>query len=101
MKRKGQDKKTTRQTRLFMGHGNSKADAERFRAGYPGQEEMEDDAENLNERFQRNEIPSVPDGDLIENIHKEWRGDYERLEVHHGYIQWLFPIREPGMNSQS
>ena len=24
--------------------------------------------------------------------------DYGLLEAHHGYIQWLFPIREPGMN---
>lgn len=27
-----------------------------------------------------------------------WFGDFELLERHHGYIQWLFPIRENGMN---
>ena len=37
-------------------------------------------------------------GDYIDEIHKEWKGDYDRLEWHHGYIQWLFPIRESGMN---
>jgi hypothetical protein len=30
-----------------------------------------------------------------------WHGHYEKLEIHHGYIQWLFPIREPGMNVES
>ena len=28
----------------------------------------------------------------------EWKGNYEWLERHHGYIQWLFPIRERGLN---
>lgn len=56
---------------------------------------------NDNVRFYRNEIVSTPDGDVIDNIHKHWRGDYGRLEQHHGYIQWLFPIHEPGMNSAS
>ena len=53
-----------------MGHANSKDDAARFRAGYPGQEEDEDEDDDLNEKFQKNKISSVPDGDLIENIHK-------------------------------
>ena len=37
-------------------------------------------------------------GDLIEDIHANWKGNYTHLEVHHGYIQWLFPIREHGLN---
>ena len=37
-------------------------------------------------------------GDYIDNIHEKWKGDYRRLEMHHGYIQWLFPIRESGLN---
>lgn len=56
---------------------------------------------DLNLKFYKNEIKSRPDGDGIENILKEWWGDYRRLELHHGYIQWLFPIREQGLNSQS
>ncbi|XP_021420152.2 opioid growth factor receptor-like [Oncorhynchus mykiss] len=35
---------------------------------------------------------------LIESFHKEWRTDYKRLERVHSYIQWLFPLREPGVN---
>jgi len=38
---------------------------------------------------------------LIDKIHSDWRGKNDLLEAHHGYIQWLFPIREPGLNSQA
>eukprot|EP01096_Ripella_sp_DP13-Kostka_P011294 TRINITY_DN4530_c0_g1_i1.p1 TRINITY_DN4530_c0_g1~~TRINITY_DN4530_c0_g1_i1.p1 ORF type:complete len:217 (+),score=88.75 TRINITY_DN4530_c0_g1_i1:316-966(+) len=51
-----------------------------------------------NLRFFKNEIPSRPDGDYIDNIHSQWRGDYNKLEQHHNYIQWLFPLREMGVN---
>lgn len=37
-------------------------------------------------------------GDFIDNIHEKWFGDYAHLEIHHGYIQWIFPIREEGVN---
>lgn len=71
-------------------------DLEQYRRGYPGKKDHKDQNDNL--KFYKNEIKSYPDGDYIENIHKDWWGDYERLERHHGYIQWLFPIRESGMN---
>lgn len=45
------------------------------------------------ERFYRNELASHPDGDYVDTIHSTWWGDCAKLEVHHGYIQWLFPIR--------
>lgn len=38
---------------------------------------------------------------FLDDIHKNWWGDYAKLEVHHGYIQWIFPIREHGMNGMS
>ena len=32
----------------------------------------------------------------------KWDGDFQRLEMHHGYIQWLFPVFEnAGMNFES
>uniref|UniRef100_A0A3Q3WQR3 Opioid growth factor receptor (OGFr) conserved domain-containing protein n=1 Tax=Mola mola TaxID=94237 RepID=A0A3Q3WQR3_MOLML len=34
----------------------------------------------------------------IESFLKEWKNDYKRLERVHSYIQWLFPLREPGVN---
>ncbi|XP_078334785.1 uncharacterized protein LOC111125887 isoform X5 [Crassostrea virginica] len=52
-----------------------------------------------NARFYKNEMESYPDGDFIENILTKWKGDYDRLEKHHGYIQWLFPTRGAGVNS--
>ena len=52
------------------------------------------------------ERASEPNGALIDVIHKPhelggWFGDYDLLEAHHGYIQWLFPIREFGMNGRA
>ena len=37
-------------------------------------------------------------GDFIDVIHKKWWGKHEHLECNHSYIQWLFPIRERGLN---
>uniref|UniRef100_A0A8C5GAN5 Opioid growth factor receptor-like 1 n=1 Tax=Gouania willdenowi TaxID=441366 RepID=A0A8C5GAN5_GOUWI len=37
-------------------------------------------------------------GIYIEEILSKWRGDYEKLEHNHTYIQWLFPLREQGLN---
>jgi len=62
---------------------------------------MEDDSTvDTNYQFYSSNISSQPDGDYIDNIHKNWWGNTQQLEVHHGYIQWLFPIREHGMNYQ-
>lgn len=55
-----------------------------------------------NYRFYRNELSSQPDGDFCDAIHEKWDGNYNRLEMHHGYIQWLFPVFEnAGMNFES
>ncbi|EKX44908.1 hypothetical protein GUITHDRAFT_51045, partial [Guillardia theta CCMP2712] len=54
-----------------------------------------------NLRFYRNEIPSSPHGALIEVILNEWKDDMRLLETHHGYVQWLFPIHEEGMNANA
>lgn len=51
--------------------------------------------------FLTGQIMSRPHGDYIENILEKWYGNYDLLEGHHGYIQWLFPIRAQGVNSQS
>ena len=34
--------------------------------------------------FYKNSWPSRPDGDLVDNIHKNWFGNYDLLEAHHG-----------------
>lgn len=52
--------------------------------------------------FYSNLAPSVPDGALITEILAVWADDVERLEVHHGYIQWLFPLfADQGLNSSA
>jgi len=82
-----------------MGSQNSVDDSKRYREGYPG---LGDDlSENKNLDFYSNQRISKPEGDYIDNIHKKWWGSYGQLEAHHGYIQWLFPIREDGLNSQA
>uniref|UniRef100_A0A3P9QG66 Opioid growth factor receptor 2 n=1 Tax=Poecilia reticulata TaxID=8081 RepID=A0A3P9QG66_POERE len=37
----------------------------------------------------------------IDQFHNEWKGKYAKLEHTHSYIQWLFPLQEPGMNSEA
>ena len=39
-------------------------------------------------------MASQPNGATITEMHAQWAADYDRLESHHGYIQWLFPLRE-------
>ncbi|XP_012889061.1 PREDICTED: opioid growth factor receptor-like protein 1 [Dipodomys ordii] len=34
----------------------------------------------------------------IEEVLSKWKGDYDKLERNHTYIQWLFPLREQGLN---
>ncbi|XP_033752383.1 opioid growth factor receptor-like protein 1 [Pecten maximus] len=77
----------------------SDEDTEQYRKGYPGKKDHPNQKENL--LFYTGQIKSHPDGDYIENIHENWWGNFRLLESHHGYIQWLFPIRESGMNFYS
>ena len=59
-------------------------------------------AADPNVRFYRNELKSKPRGALVDDLHQTWDGDFDLLEAHHGYIQWLFPVFEnSGMNWQS
>ncbi|KAG9332565.1 hypothetical protein JZ751_014663 [Albula glossodonta] len=70
-----------------------------YRHGYPNINEEECPEERMtNLKFYLNEITSSPDEVSIEAFHKEWKTDYKRLERVHSYIQWLFPLREPGVN---
>ncbi|XP_051880934.1 opioid growth factor receptor-like protein 1 isoform X2 [Pristis pectinata] len=52
----------------------------------------------VNLKFYMKEIPLKPDGVYIDDILTKWKGDYDKLEHNHTYIQWLFPLREPGLN---
>jgi hypothetical protein len=53
-------------------------------------------------KFFLNQIPLVCPGDSVDKIDqilRNWRGNYHLLESHQGYIQWLFPIKVIGVNS--
>ncbi|KAF7695841.1 opioid growth factor receptor [Silurus meridionalis] len=74
-------------------------DMQNYRHNYPNLNDedcTEDRMPNL--KFYLNEIKSSPDDVSIETFHSEWKSDYKRLERVHSYIQWLFPLREPGVN---
>ncbi|TRM64057.1 opioid growth factor receptor conserved region-domain-containing protein [Schizophyllum amplum] len=74
-------------------------DVQEFLDGYPG--ESNDRAIKSNYEFYSNRRRCRPDNLLIDEMHDKWFGDYEKLEYKHGFIQWLFPIREHGMNFEA
>ncbi|XP_040889019.1 opioid growth factor receptor-like [Toxotes jaculatrix] len=82
-------------------------DMQNYRHDYPNQIRLHrwnqnrpsDDMPNL--LFYLGTRPSVPDGAFIHDFHHTWKGDYDRLEIVHSYIQWLFPLQEPGMNPEA
>lgn len=69
-------------------------DVQEFLDGYPNNSENPSRRKNL--QFYSNESRCQPDGFLIEELFDQWEDDYDTLEYEHGYIQWLFPIREYG-----
>lgn len=91
---------SSRGVREYRGLRNEGADTIEYRQD-PAETSENDPSLQDNVLFYENKIKSVPNGDYIENILKEWWGDYARLEVHHGYIQWLFPNRVQGLNSRA
>ncbi|XP_034041147.1 opioid growth factor receptor-like protein 1 [Thalassophryne amazonica] len=72
-------------------------DLYKYRHSYPNYKSRQPN-EYRNLRFYLNKIPLVPEGIFIEEILSKWRGDYDKLEHNHTYIQWLFPLREQGLN---
>ncbi|KAM9828395.1 opioid growth factor receptor [Syngnathus typhle] len=74
-------------------------DMQNYRRGYPNLADDECPEDKMNNlQFYLNKFPSAPDEVYIESFLKEWKNDYKRLERVHSYIQWLFPLREPGVN---
>ncbi|XP_075718130.1 opioid growth factor receptor-like protein 1 isoform X2 [Rhinoderma darwinii] len=70
----------------------------KYRHQYPNFKDLRCQNDLCNLRFYMNKIPFKPDGVYIEEILNKWKGDYEKLEHNHTYIQWLFPLREQGLN---
>ncbi|KAJ3602783.1 hypothetical protein NHX12_030531 [Muraenolepis orangiensis] len=59
------------------------------------------DSDMPNVEFYLGRKPSVPDGVFIHQFHRDWWGDYAKLEQVHTFIQWLFPLQETGMNYEA
>ncbi|KAG7088309.1 hypothetical protein E1B28_012319 [Marasmius oreades] len=74
-------------------------DVQEFLNGYP--DGTDDRTLTANLEFYMNERRCRPDYLRIDELHDQWWENYDVLEYNHGFIQWLFPIREHGMNFQS
>ncbi|XP_068576597.1 opioid growth factor receptor-like [Cebidichthys violaceus] len=92
---------------MFNRFENAAKDMQNYRHDYPAQVRqqrwnqvsLQDNKPNL--QFYLGRKCSEPDGVNIYNFHEEWFGQYNRLECVHSYIQWLFPLQEPGMNCKA
>ncbi|KAM5164683.1 opioid growth factor receptor-like protein 1 isoform 2-T2 [Mantella aurantiaca] len=73
-------------------------DLYKYRHQYPNYKDLRCQNDLSNLRFYMNKIPFKPDGVYIEDILNQWKSDYDKLEHNHTYIQWLFPLREQGLN---
>ncbi|XP_011600925.2 opioid growth factor receptor [Takifugu rubripes] len=74
-------------------------DMQNYRREYPNLTDDECSEDKMNNlQFYLNKYPSAPDDVYIDSFLKDWKNDYKRLERVHSYIQWLFPLREPGVN---
>ncbi|XP_008282203.1 opioid growth factor receptor-like [Stegastes partitus] len=90
----------------FSSFERAAKDMQNYRHNYPNQTRVQrwrtqssDDKPNLN--FYLGHSPTLPDGVYIHHFHDDWYGDYDTLEFVHTYIQWLFPLQEPGMNYEA
>ncbi|CAH6776657.1 opioid growth factor receptor [Phodopus roborovskii] len=84
----------------MTGYRNWRAvqDMRRYRHHYPDLADQDCNGDMSNLSFYKNEICFQPNGFLIEDILQNWKDNYDLLEENHSYIQWLFPLREPGVN---
>ncbi|XP_068117938.1 opioid growth factor receptor-like protein 1 [Hyperolius riggenbachi] len=88
------------QKRAAMDLQNYRHDYQNNYASYEGDTycdyQKQEDMPNL--KFYKNQMPFIPNGELIDDIHNKWKEDYDTLEYNHNYIQWLFPLQEQGVN---
>ncbi|KAK2862503.1 hypothetical protein Q5P01_002036 [Channa striata] len=111
---KGPGPRTDRKPRRAAGFRSSKfarfeqaaRDMQNYRHGYPSQIRrqvfnQDSQADKPNLEFHLGMRPCLPDGIYIQDFHNNWHREYDTLEYVHTYIQWLFPLPEPGMNVQA
>ncbi|XP_056405242.1 opioid growth factor receptor-like protein 1 isoform X2 [Hyla sarda] len=80
-------------------------DLQCYRHGYRGENASDQSCTEENSKtmpnldFYQNKERFEPNGLCIDDLLSDWKEDYPTLERNHSYIQWLFPLREYGMNS--
>jgi hypothetical protein len=79
--------------------GSLGRDTKAFLLNYP--HETDDLTINSNTSFYSNDLKFRPYGLFVDDFLTKAHGKFRLLELHHGYIQWLFPIREQGLNSHA
>ncbi|KAJ0023252.1 hypothetical protein NQD34_003151 [Periophthalmus magnuspinnatus] len=102
------NKVSNRQSINFERFQAAARDLQNYRRDYPikprrhwGFQESKTKDEHPNLDFYLGARPSSPDGLFIGDFHTLWRGSYDILESVHSYIQWLFPLQEPGVNPEA
>jgi len=80
--------------------GNAQADTSDYLNGYPDKVDppLEESRWNLDFYEGKVRLNGERNAPFIDDIHARWHGEYALLEQKHDYIQWIFPIREFGMN---
>lgn len=83
---------------------SARDDTRTYREGYPGK--RDDPGAKMNLEFYQGTQTTLPGREYIVKFHTPveqggHRGDYKWLEWDHSYVQWLFPIREQGLNYQA
>lgn len=79
-------------------YSSAAKDMQNYRHGYRHSDYYIDLKKMPNLCFYRNEIAFKPSGYHIEDFLNKGKDDYNMLEHNHNYIQWLFPLQEPGVN---
>eukprot|EP01101_Sappina_pedata_P008312 TRINITY_DN4573_c0_g1_i2.p1 TRINITY_DN4573_c0_g1~~TRINITY_DN4573_c0_g1_i2.p1 ORF type:complete len:310 (-),score=82.31 TRINITY_DN4573_c0_g1_i2:23-838(-) len=85
--------------RKMFTHGFSRMDVDMYLANYPKKAEYKNKNDNI--LFYSNQKRSIPGKMYLGEIHTQWWAKYDTLEFDHSYIQWLFPIREKGLNPKA
>lgn len=68
----------------------SKSDVKSYRQGYP---DVGDNSQiNSNIKFYKNRHYATPNQINIDDIHQQWWGNYQELEINHSYIQVGFTL---------
>ncbi|GAA5935481.1 uncharacterized protein JCM15063_001050 [Sporobolomyces koalae] len=71
-------------------------DIQAFLSSYPSQPSNPSATANLN--FYQNRIAAQPSAKRVIELQDHLRENWQELEYNHSFIQWLFPIREQGVN---